>query len=576
MGIKIITNQQIAGKIVIPEAPISTEDYASTELRYYFNRMTANPAEIVKTNEAVDDALIVIGAALTNYGEERLTYADDELHWYTKNGKVFIDGGARGILYSMYDFLEALGCRFFTPKAEKVPTYKEFELEDTDKRDKPAFESREYYFRDTMRNQNFSVKCRTNETTEAKYGGPYRLANNCHSFYTMLPIDKYFGEHPEWYAMYDGKRGRDENRGGWQLCLSNPEVIEKIVECAREIMKRSPNAQLINIQQCDFGRSCECEKCRELDEKYGGPSGLMVVAANAVAEALEEEYPNTLIQIFGYSYTKTPPKNIKAHHNVIVQYCPINGCCAHPIDGGCDWAENENTRENIDGWSQVCDHLSIWDYNVCFWHLPLPYPNWHTLQPNMQYFFEKKALNIFSQGELRENDGCDLDELRCYLICKLMWDPYCDYNKHLTEFTDFYYGAAAPIIREYIETMCGIAEEEKICFACYGRRHPGNRKFDYEPFHELFAPEYLEKYYEILDRAEMAVRDDTIRRMRVNCIRLSLGYIDMRRRLVLNDYIDPAEFNQYIEDCIAHNITVFHAGNPHQNSVMNMASKYWR
>ncbi|MBE6540906.1 MAG: DUF4838 domain-containing protein [Ruminococcaceae bacterium] len=498
----IIKDQKIFGKIIIPENPISTEDYASTELRYYFNRMTANSADIVKTNEAAEDALIVIGGALTNYGEDRVTYDDDELHWYTKNGKVFIDGGKRGILYAMYDFLEALGCRFFTPKAEKVPAYTEFELEESDKREKPLFMYREYYFRDTMRNQNFSVKCRTNETTEEKYGGPFKVANHCHSFLYMVPIDKYFAEHPEWYALVDGKRGRYSNeRNKWQLCLSNPEVIEKLIESAREILRANPDAQLLNIQQNDSIRYCECENCRAIYEEEGEVSGMMVRTVNAVAEALEEEFPNVLFQTFAYNYSRTPPEKSRPRHNVVIQFCTIEGCTFHPHESECGWEHENNllptVAQNLKKWSEISHNIFIWDYTACFWQLLKPHPNWYALQPNMQFFAKNKAKGIFSQGELRENDGCDLDELRCYLICKLMWDPYCDFNKHLTEFTDFYYGDAAPMVREYIDTMCKKCADDNIHFNCYGKRNKENKRFDREPHTEYLTPDMLKIYNEM-------------------------------------------------------------------------------
>ncbi|MBE6540902.1 MAG: DUF4838 domain-containing protein [Ruminococcaceae bacterium] len=573
MSLNIIKNQNICGAVVIPENPISTEDYASTELRYYFNRMTANPVEIVKTNEATEDALIIIGGALTNYGEERLSYADDEIHWYTKNGKVFIDGGKRGILYAMYDFLESLGCRFFTPKAEKIPTYTEFVLEDTDKREKPIFEYREFYFRDTMENQNYSVKYRTNERTDEKYGGRFKFANHCHSFGHILPYSKYFDEHPEWYSMYDGERKKSP-RGSYQLCLSNPEVTEKLIEGVREVLRRTPDARVVHVSQNDAAGPCQCENCRAIDKEEGSPAGLIIRTVNAIAEALEEEFPNVLFLTFAYAYGRTPPKLARPRHNVAVQYCTIEACFAHPIESECGWGPNSDMSHELGEWSSICNHTFIWDYNACFWHLPKPHPNWHVLQPNMQFFAKNNAKGIFSQGELRENDGCDLDELRCYLICKLMWDPYCDFNKHLVEFTDFYYGDAAPMIREYIETMCKKCEDDNLHFNTYGHHEPGPD--DYSPYVDYLTPDMMLIYNEILDRAEMAVRDDPIRRMRVDCIRLGLRYTTVRCGMMSGEITDAETFNQFVEDCLAHNITIFQAGETHEKCVRVMADKSWR
>ncbi|MBE6540905.1 MAG: hypothetical protein E7672_00435 [Ruminococcaceae bacterium] len=64
--------------------------------------------------------------------------------------------------------------------------------------------------------------------------------------------------------------------------------------------------------------------------------------------------------------------------------------------------------------------------------------------------------------------------------------------------------------------------------------------------------------------------------MRVDCIRLGLRYIDLRRRMVEENRGDAAEFNRFIEDCIAHNITIFSEGASHEEEVKAFAEKYWR
>ena len=48
---KLIQNQKLIGTIVLSENASEVEVKAATELRYYFNRMTVNPAYAKKTAE---------------------------------------------------------------------------------------------------------------------------------------------------------------------------------------------------------------------------------------------------------------------------------------------------------------------------------------------------------------------------------------------------------------------------------------------------------------------------------------------------------------------------------------------
>ena len=54
---------------------------------------------------------------------------------------------------------------------------------------------------------------------------------------------------------------------------------------------------------------------------------------------------------------------------------------------------------------------------------------------------------MFAQGNETGSHGTDLEELRAYLLCKLMWDPYLDQAALIKEFTDYFYGPAGKYVR---------------------------------------------------------------------------------------------------------------------------------
>ena len=107
--------------------------FIATQLRYYLARITTAPFEI-KINDDKNGIYINLDSS----------YKTDEFSIKTENGSIYISGGKRGVIYGGYELLKILGCRFFTPDCEKIPTLTTLEIGDIDRREKPVFE-----FRDT-------------------------------------------------------------------------------------------------------------------------------------------------------------------------------------------------------------------------------------------------------------------------------------------------------------------------------------------------------------------------------------------------------------------------------------------
>ena len=107
----------------------STALYAAKELRYYLDRMTSASFQIEEVGEKA-------GIYLKCLSKEEL--GNDGFEIKTCGSSLIITGGRRGIIYGVYEFLESLGCRFFTHNCEKVPTIPELEIGEYDMRKKPV------------------------------------------------------------------------------------------------------------------------------------------------------------------------------------------------------------------------------------------------------------------------------------------------------------------------------------------------------------------------------------------------------------------------------------------------------
>ena len=288
-----------------------------------------------------------------------------------------------------------------------------------------------------------------------------------------------------------------------------------------------------------------CDECRALDEKEGSPAASIISFVNRIAEALEPEFPNVIFDTLAYTYSRPTPKTVRNRHNVCVRLCSIESCFAHPFET-CDdqtraVARPDGTKKafiyDLKEWGKVCDRVYIWDYVTCFAHYPTPHPNWRALQPNLQAMAKNNVRGVLEQACWASKGGVDFNELRLYLLSKLLWDPYCNLEVHKKEFMEYYYGAAAQPLTEYLDLLCDIVEKENI--------HVG---FNDAPTHAFLREELLDRYDALFDKAAAAVANDPLRLWRVEKNRLSIRWVRLKRKAMLQNEYDPEEINRFFMD----------------------------
>ncbi|MCR5264842.1 MAG: DUF4838 domain-containing protein [Clostridiales bacterium] len=535
-------NVRISRIVVAPDVlsdPESSQLYAAKELRYYLDRMTG--ASLPLTAECGSPAILVGDAS----GLDVSGLTDDGFVIESSGETVRLAGGCRGVLYAAYELLERLGVRFFTPVCEKVPTCPDAVIPDMSVKMEPVFEYRAHNYADIAQNPRFAAKLRMNGRGEMpkRLGGSMTYAMFVHSFERLIPTDEFRDTHPEYFALVDGKRVTT-NGGRTQLCLTNPDVIKLLTERTRDFLREHPGHRLMSLSQNDWGGNCQCENCRRIDEEEGSPSGTLLRAVNAVAEALEPEFPDMIFDTLAYVYSRPAPNITRNRRNVCVRLCSIECCFCHPFDG-CNDERRSVTRPDgtkssfitdLRDWGKICDRMYIWDYTTCFAHYPTPHPNWRVLQRNAQLMAENNVKGVFEQANGASRGGVDFNEMRAYLISKLLWDPWCDLDAHRREFMEYYYGEAAPALNEYLDLLCSTA-------ARYD--HVG---FNDNPLHRFLEEDMLEKYGALFDKAELAVAADPRRRLRVQKARLSIRWVALKRKTMLRGEFDPAEINDFFTD----------------------------
>lgn len=343
---------------------------------------------------------------------------------------------AQAAVYAVYDFLENVcGCRYYTSTEEYVPFDANLTVQFSRREQVPKMDYREVYYRDYF-NPEFAEKHKmTASGAKQKVWGTW-----CHSFQEFLNPDIYFDEHPEYYALYQGKRvGKNA-----EPCLTNPEVFEVMAANIEKAMAEKPECNFWSVSQNDNNAYCTCDKCREIDEREGTPMGSVLEFVNKMAR----RFPDKTISTLAYWYTRKPPKTIRPEKNVHIMLCNIEANRGLPIETD---EMSRGTREELLAWEQICENISLWDYCIQFRNLVSPFPNLRVIPKNIRFFVEHNVKMLFSQSN-REYEG-EFSALRGYLLAKCMWNPDVDPQAVIKEFCEGYYGPAAKPILTYIEEV---------------------------------------------------------------------------------------------------------------------------
>jgi hypothetical protein len=433
----------------------------------------------------------------------------------TLRNKLIIAGGRpRGTLYGVYTLLEEkFGVRWFTPEVEFVPHTNRLVLAEMNETRIPAFEYREVFWTEMMRDADFAARHRLNgehyKLGEKHGGAAVRYFPFVHSFDSLIPRELY-KDHPEYFPLRDGKR----IDGYVQRCLSNPEVLKMAISQVRQWIQEHPEATIISVSQNDTGKWCQCETCKALDDREDSPAASLIQFVNSIAQDIEHDFPNIRIDTLAYQYTRKPPKTLRPRPNMIIRLCSIECCFAHPL-ATCDSAENRRFCEDIVAWQPVAPKLYIWDYTTDFGHYQQPFPNFEVLQANVRFFVKHGVSGLFEQGNYSGGGSGELGPLRAYLLAKLLWNPDTDLPRHMTEFLNAYYGRAASGMNEYIKLL-----ERQIAD---GKTHA--HIFDSSKVAYL-NDGFLTEASRILETAEQAADNETIR-FRVAVAKLPVQYVQL-------------------------------------------------
>lgn len=451
--------------IIVQQGATDAERLAARELQQHLDTITGAHFQIAQTPEAGLPAIIVGPGPVSVqiFGDlDEKTLAGEVYVIKTLGDRLLLSGGRpRGTLYAVSRFLQdRLGVRWWTPWAMHAPKRATLTIPDINVSGKPAFESRDPFWFPAfdgpwaVRNGSNSQHARITP----EMGGKIVYKGFVHTFFPLVPPQEHFAEHPEWYSLINGQRKHEHA----QLCTTNPELRDFMVQRVRQWLKESPDARIVSISQNDWAGPCQCANCKAVDDREGSHAGTMVELLNYIAAKLGPEFPDVAFDTLAYQYTRKAPRTVRPLPNVIIRLCSIECNFAAPLT---DKSNAAFARDIVD-WSRICDRLYVWDYTTNFAHYVMPHPNYFSLGPNVRFFHEHGVKGLFEQGAY-QSFGSEMSELRAWVLARLLWDPDLDDRKLIDEFLDGYYGKQpARHLRAYLKLMSGAARGFYMgCFA---------------------------------------------------------------------------------------------------------------
>lgn len=538
----VLIDATIKPRIIVSPTGSASEKLAANELATYLQKIGGQAITVEETNTAPPSSasapVIIVGFHPGNSGLKPESLALEESIFDVQPGLIRIVGGReepiklkggavavrdRGTLYGVYEFLDSLGVRWYRPEpwGEHVPQARRLKVPVGRHTSKAAFKYRwsingfRYWTDDKPQTvawaKQWAVRNRQNTMMwmGPEYGGSHTLRIQ-HVYSILFPPDTYFEQHPEYYALVDGKRRRDG-----QLCLGNPEVQKLAAEKLVQFAKDNPEYEMLSLEPEDHDVWCQCELCKAMDEPNQKTiftnstlawertmgdvemGNRVAKFGSIVAEKFAESNKNVKINWLAYSTHTEPPSLLKKlPSNVTVQAAAFSSAFTDPDNAYSDYSRdlndpqskpNRNFLRVLNGYSKMAP---VWAYEYwggIAWVGPMPLVR--TMQDRVKEYRKRNFIGIYNEAHSHWGpQGIDN-----YFMTRLMWNPDLDVKKEIDLYCKNYYGPAYVPMKEY-HTLLENAAHAGTPFYSFGINT-----------HAIFKPAVVKRMGELIGKAQALI-----------------------------------------------------------------------
>ena len=412
---------------------------------------------------------------------------DDGFSWQATPDSITLHGhNRRGLLYAVYSLLEALGCRWVAPgpEGERLPRGMRFELPDEPVAETPALPGRclilghhaflqqaEDWIVWAARNRlntvffhviggPLAIGAAPSSQYQAKKETAVRLARERgvtieyggHGLTALLPR-KLFKKMPDGFRYHDGRRTPDHN-----FCPTSAAGLAVVRQNAAAHFRAHPEVDVFHLWADDIvgGGWCACERCRGY-----APAEQLLLATNAVAEALAAVNPHAQLSFLAYHDTEDAPARVAPRPNVCLLWAPRKRCYAHATD---DPACPVNAPHYEKTFRAQVAHFQaagaaparVFEYYldaILFKSVLPPLPA--VLQRDLRFYRDARAHTV--QALMTGDAPWITPQLNAWLFARLAWNPDQELDALLVDFCQAAFGADLRAYYRALEAAYGLA-----------------------------------------------------------------------------------------------------------------------
>jgi hypothetical protein len=523
-------------QIVIPAQPSLLEEFAAAELQRYLAKISGAKLPVLKEGEVGTRPFsFYLGGtqkarAAGVAPDERRMGRDGFALRSAPGGLIVLGNNELGTVFGVYELLErCFDVRWFMPGelGEQVPRRDSLRLGQMNLVFNPSFRVRWVCEGEWSLHQRMNVAVKVGERI---VGINWKW--HFHTFRTLIPPEKYYAEHPDYFALVKGKRTVTESKTHEnQLCTANPEVVREVAKKLIATLDAEPGVEIIALSPNDGGGFCECEQCQALDEPgrdwFARYSRRLATFNSEVAKLVSKRYPRVLIKTGAYAMYARPPldKDYRPALNQIVQLCHLYFCHNHTIGrAACEagrtytpkaeFQPNQEFRKVLDQWLELSPHVFVYEYYTVggISRAGLPWPLVHTIGKDIPYYHKRGVEGFYTQAS--EGRFYQLG-LNYYLAAKLCWNAELNVDALLADYFEKFYGPAVAPMREYFMGMDRSLEQWNGCVS-YGLQGVTGLKV-IGP--KIFTPEVMAQMGSHLEQAEQLAKGDETLAKRVGLAR---------------------------------------------------------
>lgn len=412
----------------------------------------------------------------------------------------------KGLLYAVNEFLETyLHIQYLSPNVNVIPKTSSITLPFINYAFNQKFDIRLLYYKEVKDTNyaNWNKVQQFRDIPNSEWGGEW-----AHSFFSLVPPDKFFNTNPEYFALRNGKRVST------QLCLSNKEVSKVLLNSLKSKIKVNPMAKYWFVSQEDNAENCECPYCAATDKAEDSPAGSLIKFVNDIASF----FPEKRIVTLAYSYTQKAPKKIKPAENVFIMFCTSGSYNrVKPL-------KDQGIGNLLQPWLKVSRNVLVWDYYINFKHFLFPLQNFKAMATDLRFYADNGVKGLFMQGNYY--GGGAFDELKSYLLSKLSWNPYANIDSLVSNFCITNYGEASEYVIQSLERLdknmqssnktVGLFDDPEVYFS------------------DFLSPISLEKYSEPIEKGMLLVKNKNSLQRRLTDFVAPFDYIYLLQSIKQN------------------------------------------